>query len=158
MTGQFADVLNTQCRVYTPSLPTADLSLVPITDSCAGEVGLRASVSLSGEAPYKLHYTVQHGSSRPLKKTKLIRLSRDEIELRPEQTGEFAYRFERLDDKNYEGIKIDREVKQTVHPLAGVKFAQAGKEQKVWSCEGDRIQVPLELKVWTPYLRHGVGG
>lgn len=90
---------------------------------------------------------MQHGSSRPLKKTKLIRLSRDEIELRPEQTGEFIYRFERLDDKNYEGIKIDREVKQTVHPLAGVNFAQAGKEQKVWSCEGDRIQVPLELKV-----------
>lgn len=133
--------------MYTPALPTADLSLVPITDSCAGEVGLRATVSLSGEPPYKLHYTVQHGQSRPVRKSKVIRPSRDEIEFRPEQTGDFTYRFESLDDKNYEGIVLDREIKQTVHPLAGVKFEQAGKEQKVWSCQGDSLQVPLQLRV-----------
>jgi nucleoporin POM152 len=136
-----------QCSVYTPALPTADLSLEPITDSCAGEVGLKATFSLSGEPPYRVHYSIQHGSSRPVKKTKTVRLSREEIELRPDDTGEFTYQFLSVDDANYNGIEIGKTVKQTVHPLAGVSFANAGKGQKVWSCEGDEIQVPIMLKV-----------
>jgi nucleoporin POM152 len=135
-------------------LPTVDVSLDPITDSCAGEVGLRAIFSLSGEPPYRLTYSVQHGSSRPLRKTRTIRLSREEIEFKPEQTGEFTYRFESLDDKNYESIRIDREVRQVVHPLAGVRFEQAGKgEHKVWSCEsqGDAVAIPIELKGIAPW-------
>lgn len=136
-----------QCTVYTPPLPTVDLSLEPITDSCAGEVGLKASFSLSGEPPYRVHYSIQHGSSRPVKKTKTVTLSREELELRPEAIGEFTYQFISVDDANYNDIEIGRTVEQTVHPLAGVSFSNAGKGQKVWSCEGDEIEVPIELKV-----------
>lgn len=78
--------------MYTPPLPTVDLSLDPITDACAGEVGLRAMFSLSGEPPYRVHYTVLNGANgKPQKRTKTIKLSRDELELRPDQTGEFVY-------------------------------------------------------------------
>lgn len=140
-------VLIHQCSVYTPPLPTVEMSLEPITDSCAGEVGLKAGFSLSGEPPYRIHYSIQHGSSRPVKKTKTVRLSREELELRPDITGEFTYTFISMDDANYNDIEIGRTVKQTVHPLAGVAFTNAGKGQKVWSCEGDEIQVPIELKV-----------
>lgn len=94
-----------------------------------------------------MHYSIQHGSSRPIKKTKTVTLSREELELRPEATGEFTYQFISIDDANYKDIEIGRTVKQTVHPLAGVAFSNAGKGQKVWSCEGDEIQVPIELKV-----------
>lgn len=140
-----------QCTVYTPARPTVDVSLDPITDACAGEVGLKAIFAMSGEAPYRILYSVQHGSSRPVQKTKTIRLSREEMEFRPEQTGSFTYKFISLSDANYDSIPIDRVVQQTVHPLAGVKFSEAGKEQRVWSCEGDKVQVPVELKGIAPW-------
>lgn len=107
---------------------------------------------MSGEPPYRVHYSVQHGTSKPVKKTKTVRLSREELELRPEAIGEFTYQFISIDDANYNDIEIGRTVKQTVHPLAGVSFSNAGKGQKVWSCEGDDIQVPIELKV-REYIR-----
>lgn len=140
-------VQSCQCTVYTPVQPTVDVSLEPITDSCAGEVGLKAAFSLSGEPPYRIHYSVQHGNSRPVKKVKHIRLSREEMELKPEQTGDFTYTFISLDDANYNNIAIGKTVQQTVHPLAGVAFTNAGKGQKVFSCEGDEVQVPIKLKV-----------
>ena len=129
-----------------------ELSLDPITDACAGEVGLKAIFSLSGEPPYRIKYSIQHGPhGRAQTYTKTIRLSRDELELKPEQTGDFTYTFHTLEDANYKDILIDRTIKQTVHPLAGVKFSNAGKEKKVWSCEGDSITVPIELNGIAPW-------
>jgi nucleoporin POM152 len=118
---------------------------------------LRAIFSLTGEAPYKISYSVTHGSGRPTEYTKTIRSgSRDELELRPEQTGEFTYEFISLQDKNYDSIPIGKTVKQVVHPLAGVKFVNPGKERSFWSCDGEAaadktIKVPIELKGTAPW-------
>lgn len=145
-----------QCSVYTPPLPFVDVTLDPITDSCAGEVGLRAIFSLSGEPPYRLHYSVQKGHDRAIKRAKTIRASRDELELRPEQVGDFTYKFLSLDDNNYNDIRIDKTYTQTVHPLAGVQFSEKGKEKKVWSCEGtegaeEKVKLPIDLKGLPPW-------
>jgi hypothetical protein len=65
----------------------------------------------------------------------------------PDQFGKFKYEFLKLADSNYEDIDIKAVSKQTVHPLASVRFTKAGRDEKVWSCEGDSIETEVELKV-----------
>jgi nucleoporin POM152 len=120
-------------------------------DECAGEIGVRANLILNGSPPFKLQYRVTHDGRVGPVRVKEIKHRRDEIVFTPDQFGKFTYEFLKLADRNYEDISIKAVSKQTVHPLASVRFTKAGQDEKVWSCEGDSVETEVELKGLPPW-------
>ena len=49
-----------QCFVLTVPKPKADINFEPITDVCAGEVGVKAHMLLTGEPPFEIGYYVRY--------------------------------------------------------------------------------------------------
>lgn len=135
-------------------LPTVNLTFHPITDDCAGSIGLKTSILLTGSPPFKLHYRITHNNHPPKHASKTIQYSRDEIQFLPDRDGEWEYEFLRVDDAFYEGVEVGgagmgRKVRQVVHPLAGAGFRRGGRDERIWSCEGESVKTEVELVVRT---------
>ena len=146
--------------IYQPE-PSVDLNFLPITDECAGSIGLRAQVALTGEAPFKLHFKVTskpgNGNKRNIKTTEQIRTinnAHDEIVFQPDQVGEFIWEATRLEDAVYTGNSAISLTKQQlrytteIHPLASARWLKEGPSE-IRSCEGEgeTIDAQVELKV-----------
>lgn len=140
------------CIVVEQPIPTIEFNFTSITDQCSGEIGLKANFLLTGKPPFKLHYLVSQSGRSTQKKIKVIQHSRDEILIQPDSPGDFEYKFVQLDDQYYNGIKIpDQSIKQIVHPLAQAKFTRGGKDENIWSCDGETVEAEIELKGAPPY-------
>ena len=140
-----------QCPAVYQAEPSIELGFVPITDECAGSVGLRAQYTVTGEPPFKLHYRISHGSStRDLVKT--FTSYRDEIVFQPEQLGQFTWQAVKLEDSLYKGDRAiqlaSRKLlqKTEIHPLASASF-HSSSVKEAHSCDGPSISTMLDLTV-----------
>lgn len=150
---------STSCSVVIQPEPTIDATFTPLYDVCKSEVGLTASVHLSGLAPFKLHYTLTQTSPHRRSNSQSISLpsAREEFTLRPPGPGEWEYAFTKLEDARYKGAKaviLDSSApglrrSQTVQLVAEAEWTE--RHRTVRSCEGDSLEVELELKGKGPF-------
>lgn len=122
------------CTVEYVPPPTAQIEFSSIEDRCAGQVGVKALVLLSGTRPFTLAYEIrEHGKATPaIKRIERIMIdrTRHEIEFRPLTEGKVTYSFVELRDANYQKITLDGPVTtQEVHPLASASFISANGEK-----------------------------
>ena len=125
-------------------------------EDCSGEVGIHALMTLTGEAPFMLSYTVEFGNEKSKRVEKKIYSSRDELSLTPEREGKYKYTFLSISDRNYKDIKIGEKGKgitatQVVHPLAGAAFSEPSNKRTVWSCDGSEVDIDVEFKGSGPW-------
>ncbi|GAA5868680.1 hypothetical protein JCM8547_003780 [Rhodosporidiobolus lusitaniae] len=147
------------CSLALQPFPTLTPTFSPLTDQCSSEIGLLSTLHLTGAPPFVVHYSVSRSSSSRAssKKTysKRISHSRDEIRLEAPGPGEWEYRFLRIEDKFYgEGVVLKGEEyvkRQTVHERGDARWRNAEKGKTVHSCEGETVQVELELSGTAPW-------
>lgn len=125
-------------RVAVVPPPQVNITLRPISDACAGPVGVHAHASfLSGTPPYTLTYHV-HGGGQDLERMWRADTREADITLdvppqvlarrgRKGAGGEVQYAFRALRDKYYDFAALDGpKMTQTVHPplLASLASSQ----------------------------------
>ncbi|GAA6037947.1 hypothetical protein JCM8097_009503 [Rhodosporidiobolus ruineniae] len=146
------------CTVVLQPVPTVTSTFSPLTDVCSSEIGLVSTLHFTGAAPFVVHYTISGRSSsgRPYTKTssKRVTHARDEIKLEAPGPGEYEYRFVKVEDKYYKDIRLDGAeyaTKQTVHERGDARWRNAKEGKTVHSCEGETVQVELELSGTAPW-------
>ncbi|KAF8585137.1 hypothetical protein K439DRAFT_1632955 [Ramaria rubella] len=149
------DVLSPEtCRVIEQPLPTADIEWKRIHE-CSGDTGVSVSLVLQGKPPFKVFYQTKRDGEPTRELTKVFHGSRGEVTLQPERSGSYTYTFLRLNDANYEDVKLDGPtINQVVHPLAAadfVKSAQTNGKQILHSCSGSMVDIDVELKGTPPW-------
>ncbi|CEH17446.1 hypothetical protein CBOM_03487 [Ceraceosorus bombacis] len=164
------------CRAVDVPPPQADVTFHAIQDQCAGTIGAKALVSLSGTPPFRLEMQESVADKPPQRSVKRIEAMRTEMELRPNLNGNVTYRFLKLDDANYAGVEIrDATFTQSIHPLADARFRPLSAQQQVsrttanqharnvknaatqaekvvlHSCDGDTATVEVEFRGSGPF-------
>lgn len=139
------DVLEpAHCLVVTPPEPSMTMDYDEILDKCtSSSIGLTVDLTLVGSPPFDVSYRLIKDGGSPQVRTLKIDKTRHQVRFTPEESGHYAYEFFRLDDKNYENIKLDASelrAEQTVKPMAGATFVDTSVRK---SC----IQEPIEFEV-----------
>lgn len=141
--------------------PTVDIQINPMTDDCAGSIGLRIQAVFSGEPPFRLSYNVKsragdtdsHAKPSSTNYVKTFNNAREEIVFQPDQVGEFVWQATKLEDAVYHGEKaiplteLGLSQTTTVYPLASARWKKDAQTD-IRSCEGDIVNAELELKVY----------
>lgn len=143
------------CTVVVQPVPTLETSFTPINDVCNAETGMIASLHLTGAPPFAVHYTVTRlsgpGAPRTMHHTHRVSHSRDEIRFQP-GPGEWEYRFNSVDDAFYRNLPLEDNAaalvrRQSVPVVGDAKWRNADQGKTVHSCEGETVQVEVELQV-----------
>ncbi|GAA5892621.1 hypothetical protein JCM5296_006177 [Sporobolomyces johnsonii] len=154
------------CTLVLQPLPTLSTSFSPIVDVCGSELGLISTLHLTGTPPFVVHYTLTRlsgpGSPRSSRHTKRVLHSRDELRIEP-GPGEWEYRFTRIEDRNYRDVAVPAKGeyarRQKVPEVAVAEWRNAERGKTVHSCEGETVQVEVELKGTAPWdLEYSVVG
>lgn len=143
-----------QCTVVVQPVPTLETSFTPLHDVCKAETGMVASLHLTGAPPFAVHYTVTRlsgpGAPRTMHHTHRVSHSRDEIRFEP-GPGEWEYRFKSVDDAFYRNLQLEQTGslvhRQSVPIIGDAHWRNAAQGKTVHSCEGETVQVEVELKV-----------
>jgi nucleoporin POM152 len=134
------------CLVVTPPEPMMTMEYDEILDKCTkSSVGLNIDLTLVGSPPFRLSYRLIKDDGPPVVKTLRIDRARHQERFTPEDPGHYSYEFFRLDDKNYEGVKIDpatHRVEQDVKPTASAHFINLPPTPRT-VC----IDEPVEFKI-----------
>ncbi|GAA5923031.1 hypothetical protein JCM1841_000288 [Sporobolomyces salmonicolor] len=154
------------CTLVLQPLPTLSTSFSPIVDVCGSELGLISTLHLIGTPPFVVHYTLTRlsgpGSPRASRHTKRVLHSRDELRIEP-GPGEWEYRFTRIEDRHYRDVAVPAQGeyarRQKVPEVAVAEWRNAERGKTVHSCEGESVQVEVELKGAAPWdLEYSVVG
>ncbi|BFZ56853.1 hypothetical protein PYCC9005_003901 [Savitreella phatthalungensis] len=132
------------CVVFTPPRPSLSVAFEPISDQCAGSIGLLADLTLTGTPPFEVAWRESKGG-RAIVHRKRIDRSRQQLRFLPEEAGSFSYEFFSLDDAVYKGIDVSGQGLQqqvSVYPLAGAQFADRLPRR---CCMGDAVKLPVRL-------------
>lgn len=77
--------------------------------------------------------------------------SRGELTLQPERSGHYVFSFMHISDANYRKVELDGpSIDQIIHSPASADFLAgvgARNKRQMSSCEGDTVEVEVELKV-----------
>lgn len=142
------------CLVITPPEPSLTVEFDEIRDKCtASSIGLTADLTLVGSPPFDLYYRMIKDNGTPTIMTLKIEKARHQVRFTPEEPGHYAYEFFRLDDANYEKIKIEPTVRQeqTVKPLAGATFINATPQK---SCVEESVEFEVKMQGTAPLTLH----
>jgi nucleoporin POM152 len=138
------------CAVTVATHPTVDIISHPINDSCVGAIGVTVDATFTGEGPWTVCYdvyrdNVRQGGEVCPSSTK----PRLNLELKPDQSGNFEYRFKSVSDKNYGNVKVDvPPVFQNIHPQPSAKFRNI---RSMKTCRGSSEQLDVELSGTGPW-------
>ncbi|KAG0213836.1 hypothetical protein BGX28_003510 [Mortierella sp. GBA30] len=133
------------CSVIVASRPTVDIVSHPINDSCVGAIGVTVDATFTGEAPWTVCYDILrngrletpnfcHKSLKP----RMI------LELKPEHSGSFEYRFKTVSDNNYPKVKVDLPpILQKIHPQPSAVFVS--DRTGIKACRGSSKNLDIEL-------------
>ncbi|GAA5975583.1 hypothetical protein JCM10908_005209 [Rhodotorula pacifica] len=146
------------CSVVVQPVPTLETSFTPVHDVCNAETGMIASLHLTGAPPFAVHYTVTGlsgpGSPRTMHHTHRVSHSRDEIRFEP-GPGEWEYQFKSVDDAFYRNLPLEGSAglvhRQSVPVVGDAKWRNAEQGKTVHSCEGETVQVEVELQGVPPW-------
>lgn len=146
-----------QCFVLPVPKPKAEIKFEPITDACAGEVGVKAHMLLTGEPPFEIGYYVRYPAtwSQPqnlLRKYEKVTIhkTRYDLDLRPRSSGTHTYHFADITDKNYRNVKIDFSTTQNVFPASEVKFITSPHSQ-IRACVEEKVTAEVEFEGIGPW-------
>ncbi|GAA5899289.1 hypothetical protein JCM8208_001608 [Rhodotorula glutinis] len=152
------------CTLVVQPRPTLSTTFTPIHDVCNAETGAVASLHLTGAPPFVVHYAVSQldasGSRavRTSRKQRRVQHSRDEVRLEAPGPGRWEYRFTRVDDRFYQGVVDLPEggsgahvYRQEVAEVGDAKWRNAKEGKTVHSCEGETVQVEIELQGTAPW-------
>ncbi|GAA6019450.1 hypothetical protein JCM10207_001391 [Rhodosporidiobolus poonsookiae] len=148
------------CTLVLQPVPTLTTHFTPLTDVCSSEIGQLATLHLTGAPPFVVHYTVTRlsspSSNHPRSKTHSVRVphARAEVRLEPPGPGEWEYRFTRVADRFYDGVPVqggEFARRQKIHERGDARWRDAEKGKTVPSCEGETVQVELELSGTAPW-------
>ncbi|GAA5884528.1 hypothetical protein JCM6882_005288 [Rhodosporidiobolus microsporus] len=149
------------CTLVLQPVPTLTPTFTPLTDVCSSEIGLLSTLHLTGAPPFTVHYAITRlaspSSNRPQTKTytKRITHSREELRLEAPGPGEWEYRFQKVSDRYYgegrllKGKEFAR--RQTVFERGDAKWRDVERGRTVHSCEGETVQVEVELSGNAPW-------
>lgn len=94
------------------------------------------------------------GSPRSTRHTRRVLHSRDELRLEP-GPGEWEYRFVKVDDAFYKDLPLPPQAsyakRQKIPVVGDAKWKNADKGKTVHSCEGETVQVEVELVGQAPW-------
>ncbi|KAG0053627.1 hypothetical protein BGZ83_000768 [Gryganskiella cystojenkinii] len=138
------------CAVTVASLPTVDIVSHPINDSCVGAIGVTVDATFTGEGPWKVCYDVYRDNR--LLATDVCPTStkpRLNLDLKPDQSGNFEYRFKSVSDKNYGNqAVIAPPIFQNIHPQPSAKFRDT---ESLKTCKGSSADLDVELSGTGPW-------
>lgn len=138
------------CAVTVATHPTVDIISHTINDSCVGAIGVTVDATFTGEGPWTVCYdvyrdNVRQGAEVCPSSTK----PRLNLELKPDQSGNFEYRFKSVSDKNYANVKVEvPPVFQNIHPQPSAKFKNI---RSMKTCRGSSEQLDVELSGTGPW-------
>ncbi|GAA6052405.1 hypothetical protein JCM3770_000226 [Rhodotorula araucariae] len=146
------------CTLVVQPVPTLSTTFSPILDVCNAETGAIASLHLTGAPPFVVHYSITKlgPGGRTVRKQRRVQHSRDELRLEPPGPGDWEYRFTRVDDTFYAGA-VDLPAskafvhRQKVAVLGDARWRNAKEGKTVHSCEGETVQVEVELQGTAPW-------
>lgn len=140
------------CLVVTPPRPSMSMEYDEIVDKCTkSSTGLTIDLTLVGTPPFDVAYRVVKDGGAPEVKVLHVERTRYQFRFMPEETGHYAYEFFQLDDKNYNGVKVDstvNRVEQTVKPLAGASFMDLSPRRKC--CIEESVDFNIKLQGTPP--------
>ncbi|KPV76329.1 uncharacterized protein RHOBADRAFT_52352 [Rhodotorula graminis WP1] len=152
------------CTLVVQPRPTLSTTFTPIHDVCNAETGAVASLHLTGAPPFVVHYAVSQLDSsgsravRTTRKQRRVQHSRDEVRLEAPGPGRWEYRFTRVDDRFYQGVVDLPEggsgahvYRQEVAEVGDAKWRNVKEGKTVHSCEGETVQVEIELQGTAPW-------
>lgn len=107
---------------------------------------------LHGTPPFQVYYQTKKDSEAPKETSKTFPTSRGQFTLQPEQSGHYIFTFTKISDANYQRVEIDGpSIDQIIHPPASADFVGVpkglGRKKAMSSCEGNLIDVEVELRV-----------
>lgn len=150
------DVLEpASCLVITPPEPSVTMEFNQILDKCTkSSVGLNVDLTLVGSPPFTLSYREIRDDRPPVVKAVRIDRSRHQVRFTPEEDGHYTYEFFGLDDKNYNGVKIDppERVLQTVKPIAGAHFVERAHPKT--ACIDEPVEFVVKTQGAAPLTLH----
>ena len=118
----------------------------------SGDTGVSAALVLRGTPPFQVYYRSQRDNETPRDASKTFPTSRGELTLQPESSGHYTFTFVQISDAHYKKVELSGpSIDQVIHPLAAADFAggRSGKKRSVSSCEGNTIDIDVDLKVST---------
>ena len=140
------------CILQIPPQPRVSLESEGIFDKCAGSpIGLRVSLDLAGTPPFEVHYQmIRVGSNRPLPQMTRIQGLRGQVELLPQEAGQYRYDFLSISDSIYKEIKLNKmSLNQTVKPSASAHFLDAREPRAI--CIDDTAAFDVALSGEPPF-------
>lgn len=113
-----------------------------------------ASLHLTGAPPFAVHYTVTRlsgpGAPRTMHYTRRVSHSRDEFRF-DTAPGDWEYRFTSVTDAFYNKLPLDGGAslvrRQSIPVVGNAKWRDAAHGKTVHSCEGETVQVEIDLEV-----------
>ncbi|GAA5835997.1 hypothetical protein JCM9279_002160 [Rhodotorula babjevae] len=152
------------CTLVVQPRPTLSTTFTPIHDVCNAETGAVASLHLTGAPPFVVHYSIAQLDAsgtrvvRTSRKQRRVQHSRDEVRLEAPGPGRWEYRFTRVDDRFYQGV-VDlpeggagaQAYRHEVAEVGDARWRNAKEGKTVHSCEGETVQVEIELQGTAPW-------
>ncbi|KAJ9063680.1 hypothetical protein DSO57_1038387 [Entomophthora muscae] len=114
------------CVVAKVPPPTLQVKHEPIVSSCQFEVGLQATLLMTGQPPflvsYREHVTFKNGKKRTTEKQVVSKSLQHHFEIIPEESGTYAYEFHTLSSDNYGAVETNHTLHQVVHAQPSARF------------------------------------
>ncbi|ORX43789.1 hypothetical protein BCR36DRAFT_360594 [Piromyces finnis] len=130
--------------------PEVEITKEPIYESCPDPIGMRFNVTFVGEPPFKLKYSYTNENTGESKIENIIsNQSRFIFNGTPKVPGKYAYSFLSLNDANYFNVPVNiTETTFPVHPPSDAIFL---KTDKIYSCVGETVTLPIRLSGTGPW-------
>ena len=140
------------CILRNPPEPQLSLSKEEIFDKCAGSpIGLRVDLDLIGTPPFDIRYRMtRKGQKHYTDERERVDGLRGQIELTPNQAGDYTYDFVEISDAVYKLQKLKGiMLQQSVKPAASARFIGAGIPKI--SCIDDAVSFSIALTGEGPF-------
>ena len=133
------------CMLQNPPEPEIDFQKSDIKDKChENSVGMRLALSLIGSPPFLLHYSQQKKGDRSKSLTHKIDGLRGQIDLQPDDAGDYVWKFTQISDRYYKAVNLPSTTfEMSVKPAASAHFQKKDFSRPL--CLNQRASVPVKL-------------
>ncbi|WPG97377.1 Hypothetical protein R9X50_00015200 [Acrodontium crateriforme] len=133
------------CLLQNPTEPQITMRQEEMFDKCAGSpIGLRLDFGLIGTPPFTVTYrSHRKGAQHHSIETTTIKGLRGQLDLTPNEAGEYTYDFLEISDAVYKGRRLEKmQLTQSVKPAASASFIHREKKN---SCIDDKASFEVAL-------------
>jgi nucleoporin POM152 len=140
----------TSCLLQNPPEPQLSLSSEDIVDKCAGNPsGLRVGLDFIGTPPFYITYSELRRYHKTIIKHEQVGSLRGSIDLTPERSGDYTYKFLTISDAVYRERQLpDLQLQQKIRSPASAYFHHRNPTQ---ACIDDAVDFNVELVGDAPF-------